>query len=511
MKQKSLAKNEYDLATQPTHKREFRNKMNRAVPAAQQVRHALDVCRLMCGPILAVMALSAAAQDFGGGGQPTSIDFSDLAPGRFIALPGVDIGDAAGAARDESLQGVSLSELVEQALKINPQIQQSKAQQDSAQAQVGVARAELLPSLSLRYAQGPERSWSEATATSARSPSNHDYTSGTVRLTRPIYNPLLKHELSAALQAEEAADLRTRSTQDSMTVSVMKASLDVASARLILDFSDAHLKQLQTILSYLETRTAAGAASQADLERVRTRAYNARQTRLEQQAAYRSALFELERLTGQRPQAIELLSLAKLPPLQSERQVLLDRAFAQNADIRALERDVQAQQLRVQAELARYRPVLGLSLEHDFNRNVGGATPRAQASRVLAVMVWTRSLGDKEMYQAEVANAELRQREARLRDEKLRLAQAVETDHSALKSAMMRVSAARLEQEAAARVVDAVTEQLGVGRLGSLLEALDAGERLFAARQRLAQSISQTIKSHAQLLLRTGDLPQARL
>ena len=455
---------------------------------------------------MVLISTAAAAQSPGPGGQPGPIDFADLAQGRVIALPSLEIGDAAVPSREASAQGLSLSQLVQQALSINPQIQQARAQQESARAQRQIARAELLPNFTVRHALGPEQSQTAATAAAAGTFNRHDYTLSTLRLTQPVYNRFLQHEHSAALQAEDAAVLRARSTQDSTIVSVIRASVDVASARLILDFSDAQLGQLQNILSYLENRAASGASSQADLERARTRAFNARQIRLEQQAAYRNALFELERLTALRPQAIELPSLAQLPPLQGARQTLLDKAYAHNADLRALQRDVDAQQLRVRAELARYQPVLGVSLEHDTNRNVGSTTPRRQDSRALAVMTWALSLGGKEWYQAQVASAELLQREARLRDERLRLTQAIEADVSLLESALLRIGAAQQEQAAAARVVDAVAEQLRSGRLGSLLEALDASERHFAARQRLTQAMAQTIKSHAQLLQRTGQL-----
>jgi outer membrane protein TolC len=39
-----------------------------------------------------------------------------------------------------------------------------------------------------------------------------------------------------------------------------------------------------------------------------------------------------------------------------------------------------------------------------------------------------------------------------------------------------------------------------------LLDALDASERFFSARQRLVQSMGQNIKAHAQILQRTGQL-----
>jgi outer membrane protein TolC len=54
--------------------------------------------------------------------------------------------------------------------------------------------------------------------------------------------------------------------------------------------------------------------------------------------------------------------------------------------------------------------------------------------------------------------------------------------------------------------MSAVEAQLSSGRLGSLLEALDAGERFYASRQRLVQAIAQQLKAHAQLLVRVGQL-----
>ena len=45
-----------------------------------------------------------------------------------------------------------------------------------------------------------------------------------------------------------------------------------------------------------------------------------------------------------------------------------------------------------------------------------------------------------------------------------------------------------------------------VGRIGSLLDALDAFDRLYAARQKLALALSQQMSAHAQLLRRLGQL-----
>jgi outer membrane protein TolC len=433
---------------------------------------------------------------------PLDLHFADLAKAQFLTLPQID------QAGSEPLQeppkpeaGTPLQELIRRGLNTNPQLQQAQAQQESAQAQRKVARADLLPSFTIRSATGPEQSQTVGSAQN-----NHKYNMNSLRMTQPVYNRVLQNELFATQQAESAADLRLRSAHENTVMSVVRATVDLAAAKLVLAFSDTQLSQLQSIMNYLESRASAGASSQADLERARTRVYSARQTRLEQQAAYRNAMVELQRLTGSQPDAIELPSIQQFPAFKVDRKELNETALAQNADIRALQRDVEVQQLRVKAELARYQPVVGLSLEHDSSKNIQGTNNRHTDTRALVVVNWATSLGGKEWFQAQVANAELRQREARLTDEKLRLSQALDADLAMLESSRLRIGAAQLEQASAARVVDAVDEQLRTGRLGSLLEALDASERYFSARQRLTLAVGQTLKAHAQILQRIGQL-----
>ncbi len=434
-------------------------------------------------------------------------EFSEVVRTPALAMPSLEVGDASLTPLEQPGAAASLSMLVKQALSSSPQLQQAQAVLQSFQSQRKAARADLLPNLSLRHAAGREQSVPAVSAGYER----HAYAANTVRLTQPLYNRYVQHEYAATEQAQDGAAMRYRSAQENTILSVVRATVDLLTVRMTLDFSDAQLRQLQSILTYLENRAAAGASSQADLERARTRAYNARQIRVEQQAAYRNALFELERLTGQKPQAIELPGRKQWLPIQMGRQELLEAAYAANADIRALQHDVDAQRRRVDAEFSKYHPVVGISLEHDSSQNVQGNPGSRRDNRALLVMTWAASLGGKEWHLAQAADAELRQREARLRDEKTLLAQAVEADYSLLESSLLRVEAARLEQDAAARVVEAVAEQLKTGRLGSLLEALDASERLYGARQRLTQAIGQTFKAHAQLLQRTGRLTEDSL
>lgn len=451
-------------------------------------------------PGLICMGLSSGAVAQPATPVQAAIQLSDLAKSPIMVLPDLSGENPTRSATAETL-ATSLPELVRQALERSPLLRQTQAQLAAARSGRQVAHADLMSKLSLRYAAGPEQSSSPGQANS-----NHRREIGTVRLTQPLYNPSLTHEWQSSTQVEAAAQRRLQAAKDNVALSVVRATIDLSAARLVLDFANVQLAHLQSILDYLEKRAAAGASSVSDLERAKSRVFTARQTRMEQQAAYSNALNELRRLTQQSPRAIRLPAMTDLPALPSTGAGLQALAMQTNPDILAAEIDVKAQEARVKAEWARYKPEIGLSLEYDDSRNLRGINGPNQDMRALVVANWAISLGGKEWHQAEQAMAEMRQKEARLEDEKQRLSQALESDTTLFESAAFRVETAQLEQEAAGKVMSAVEAQLSSGRLGSLLEALDAGERFYASRQRLVQAIAQQLKAHAQLLVRVGQL-----
>jgi outer membrane protein TolC len=231
----------------------------------------------------------------------------------------------------------------------------------------------------------------------------------------------------------------------------------------------------------------------------------ARQTRLEQQTNYSNAIQEIYRLTGASAQTLQLPSVNQLPAVPGTNNQIREMVKAKNFELLALKKEVDAQQSLVTAEYSKYLPVVGASLEYDSTENVSGTNAPFTNTRVaLIVMTWNLSLGGKEYFAAQQASAELRSRQAKLDDETQRTTQATEADLTLLQSSGLRLQAAQAEQTSAQSVVNAVNEQLKTGRMGSLLEALDASDRLFGARSRITQALGQQMKAHTQLLNRLG-------
>lgn len=403
---------------------------------------------------------------------------------------------------------VSLPDLVNIGLSYSPVMDQVTSQLDAAINRSRQARSDLLPRLSVRYSEGQEKS--TGVNVQPNGTNNHTTSSEALRLTQPVFNLPLISDWLAELSNERAANWRMQAARESVALAVTQATLNVAAARMVVEHSDEQLANFSRLLDYVQARAQTGAASAADLERTRTRVLLARQTRLEQQANYKSALLELQRLTGQMPVALNLPFLNQLPGLPATQGEIRRLVWAQNHDLRALRSDIEAQRRTLASNDQRLLPVVGLSVEQDSSRNVRGENARQTDQRVMGVMTWDLSLGGREIYASRAAASELNNREAKLTEQGERVMQQVDADFAILQSVTLRVAAGQAEQAASAAVVASVDEQLRIGRIGSLLEALDAYERHFGARQRLTQTLVQQMQVQAQLLARMGVLSDLR-
>jgi len=431
------------------------------------------------------------------------LTFAQLAGKEVLDLPS---GSALTPATDKPAadpDGIwSLVDLVAEGLTYSPVLRQVEAQRETTAAKKGQAFADLLPTLSTRVARGRANTAVEGLA----DVSTNRYRTSTIRVTQPLYNHTFYKNWRSTQSSEQAAVFRVAASREAVALSVVQAGVNLASARVLTDFSQEQEKQLAEVLAYLEDRAQSGASSKADLERARTRVLAARQQRIDQQATYRSALYEVERLTGQLPPAMRLPFLNQLPALPPTQAELRRWVQETNVDLRGLKAEVDAQEAVVAAQYGKLLPALSLSHERDLQSNVAGSTPMQRDRRLLLVLNWSVSLGGKEVYEGREAAAELRNRTARYDEEKKKIEQGLESDFTQLQSATQRLSAGESEQKSALRVVSAVREQMKTGRIGSVFDALDAVDRLYAARQKLAQALGQQMVAQAQLLRRLGTL-----
>jgi outer membrane protein TolC len=436
--------------------------------------------------------------------QSGSTSFAVVLKEPQIDTPNLDAGNKNLASPNPNAAALSLSSIVSKTLENSPQMVQASAALKTANARLGMSRAELLPSFSYRVAAGPENSVSDTLTPTGSD--RHHYMSASTRITQPLFNLPQYKDYMSNMASLNAAELRYQATKETVALNAVQSTVDLCVSRILIKYTEDQLVELDRILNFLQERVIAGASSQADLERARTRVLNAQQTKLEQQTIYRNSLLDLTRLTGEKPEIIQLPEENQLPALPGASQEIKDLVHENSLDIRALRKDVEAQHDTYVGEITKYLPIIGVSIEKDNTRNVHGTNDPWTDTRALAVLSWNFSLGGKEIYSSQLAGAELSNRQSKLDDQEKIIMQATDADLALLESSAIRVRAAQEEEAASYNVVKAVEAQLKSGRIGSLLDALDASERHYASRQRLLSALGLQMKTHAQLLMRLGML-----
>lgn len=435
------------------------------------------------------------------------LTLASLAGQTVVDLPQQNLGSESETTNNvkdfNESNSINLPDLVGLGLSYSPVMDQIQAQLEGAISKAKQSRADLLPKASVRYATGAENSENATLGIN-----KHTTTGSSIRITQPVVNLPLISDWLAGLRGEQAANWRLQATRETVALAVTQATINLATSRIVLDYSDEQLSQFKKLLEYVQERSKSGVSSGADLERTRTRVLFAQQVRIELQAQYKNALLELLRLTGQSPSALQLPYLNQLPPLPATQGELRRIAWDYSNDLQALRSEIDSQKQILNSQNNKLLPVLGMSIEHDSSKNTRGINLRQTDSRVMAVMTWEMSLGGKEIYAANTAASELTNRQAKLTEEGERMLQSIDADFASLQSATLRVTAGQAEQLASAAVVDSVTAQLRTGRMASLLEALDAYERNFSARQRLVSTLGQQMQAQAQLLRRIGKLSE---
>jgi len=395
---------------------------------------------------------------------------------------------------------ISVDEWMRAGLSRSAQVRQSEARTQQARARAGEARAEMLPMLSLRHAKGKETSTGEG-----RERDRHTTSSEAIRLTQNLLNAPAMLEWAGANRQLNAAQWRLVASQQQEGQQLVQAVIDMTAALMVLEHADQNMKELEGLLQYIDARTRAGLGSTMELERARGRVLAAQQTQVELQSTVRNRLVELSTKTGLMGRQVVIPSSADFGDLPHSLEQAQAKAAQHNPLVLAMRLDIEAIEKQVAAVRGRLLPVVGMSLEQDQTENIRGTNPKAKDKRVMVVATWNLSLGGREFYAVQQAGANLSEKTAELDDVMQKVGLLVQADWSLLEAATTRQRVAANEVESAKAVMAGLREQLAVGRIGSLLEALDTTERLFAAHQRHIQATQQALLAKTQLLLNMGE------
>jgi len=392
----------------------------------------------------------------------------------------------------------------------------SLARIEQAQAQTEQALALLLPSVSMRLSHGEETSEPSVVVdeeTGKLIPSDtHSRTDTSLIVSQPLFNLPYFLDWRRRKVMEKAREEDYRVSDGDAYISTINAYLSLVSSRLQADIKHDFEIQLADLLSYIEKRAGAGAASISDMSRVRARRQETLSSRLELESAHLGAGIEFVRLTNLAPHKVRLPTLedvgASLLPKSFDMAVTT--AMKSNPEIAAITAEMRAAKIRQKAAKGQYLPHVDLLYTDIKALHAGGdeSSDGQRDKRLMMVLSWNLFEGGRNYKQSVELTARHRELLYRLDDQRRSVAQELSANYAALAITKERIASGYQELEAISTAAEAMSKRMLSGNQ-SLLDLLDVYDRYYLARSRLVDLHIFEMKTVARLIRTTIGTPWA--
>lgn len=432
-------------------------------------------------------------------------------------IVGVEGGNRAGARRISAVGSVSLKLAVESAQAYSNDIAgaNAKTAADGYNASAA-AGAAFLPRVEYFDKIGDEISQpsSITDASGNKVPiDKHQYRDSTWQITQPLIDVPSIYEYKRLRSAEVSSRELLNSSRERVSQDTVSAYLKLIESRLTQIITSEYERTLKKLLEWTTLRSSAGASSETDSDRVRSRVIAARAAIAENQALLETARIQFRRLTGLEPASIEIPE-SLLPELPPDVETALERAYSGNRDLLAAESDVEAIRYEQKGKLGRLLPKLEFLYTDRYVYNAGGiaANPASQNSfptqrdkRALFVVSFSVFNGGSDVNQARALAEKSEEARYRAAEIRRRLEERVLINFETLLTTRDRINATREEIEVNEKVVAAFNEQLVLANR-PLLDILDAVQRVNDSKLQLVRMVVAEATASYQLLSNIGSI-----
>jgi uncharacterized repeat protein (TIGR01451 family) len=390
------------------------------------------------------------------------------------------------------------------------------ARAEQAKAQTGQAYALLLPSVAVRASSGYENSQPsvliDETTGQAVPSDTHPRTDVALTVRQPLFDLPSYLDWRRREVIEQSRGENYRTSDGDAYLSVANAYLSLVSSRLQTDMTRDFENQLTELLSYIEKRASAGAASISDMARVRARSQATLSSRLEQESAHAAAGIEFIRLTNLVPRKV------RLPVLEDVGASLLPNSFdtavpvamKSNPEIAALAAEVQAAEIDKSAARSRYLPRVDAEYTDSYSLHAGGDTSSSgqRDKRIMMVLNWSLFSGGSDYQNQVERTARLKELQYRLDEQRRRVVQTLSANYATLATTRERITSGYLELKSISTAAEAMSKRMLSGNQ-SLLDLLDVYDRFYQVRSRLVSLHILEMSTVTQLVRLTLGTPDA--
>lgn len=403
-----------------------------------------------------------------------------------------------------SSEAASVSSLVREAIDYSLEYRAATESAMASKYSAEVAFRALLPRVDVTVGTGANlyRTTTQPNTTTL------NRTDATLMARQSLWDPALRAEVGRKESLRKASDFDSEGAGLRVSAELIAAYLEVVRNRATVDITNDYESTLKRLIDYLRKRADAGATSQADLDRVRGREEGAKSRALEARAGMAAAGFALRRQLGRVPDAISLPASVDMK-LPGDIETAFNEASAASPDLKAARAQLEALGYEYKALRGRFLPKFELELSNARSQNASGTPGRTNDLKAMVMMsmsLFASGADDLEMKASAERRAALFSRS--MHAERV-LKQDLEVAYSTVDAIRQRMEPAVKELEANMRVAKTYDEQLLLGGR-TLLDLLDAYQRLYESRLGLLQLVVVDAQQKYNLVRLLGRLEQLR-
>jgi adhesin transport system outer membrane protein len=389
------------------------------------------------------------------------------------------------------VEDAGLSESIRAGRSFSRESLAALARTEQAKAQTGQAFALLLPSVALRASYGSETSRPSVEYDDNGElvdSSSHMRTDYAITLRQPLFDLPSYRDWRRREVLEQARGENYRVSDSDAYVYAVNAYLSLVSSRLQIDMTRTFENQLAELLTYIEKRASAGAASISDMARVRARNQATLSSRLEQESAHAAAGIEFIRVTNIVPQKVRipLIDDVGASSLPKSFDTAVTKAMKSNPEIAALTAEVQAANIDITAAKGRYLPRLDAELSESYSQGAGGdqSSSGQKDTRAMLVLNWSLFSGGSDYNYNVERTARHKELQYRLDEQRRRVVQALSANYATLATTRERITSGYKELKSISTAAEAMSKRMLTGNQ-SLLDLLDVYNQFYQVRSRL--------------------------
>ena len=263
------------------------------------------------------------------------------------------------AQQEEAREAVSLTslmnipkleQLVNQAMKSNPSLQQTITALKIAYAEQGITDSDRLPQLTADLSGYDDNEDGDSISTGL-----------TVSWELDLWNRL--GDKSSAAAKDIASDIATlQSSKDSLAASIMRSWLQISYQKQLIEIESSHLKLLVDIEDLIKEKYRSGLGELEDLDSARTDSASTRATLAEYQETLAQYQRDLILLLGQFSDDVQFDVSSEFPEVMLPLASLPKISIANRPDVKSTLRTLEAEEFRTNAAYKALLPSVDLEL-----------------------------------------------------------------------------------------------------------------------------------------------------